>query len=235
MVGILVLIALSWVILYLVEKKSIMALGIRPVTLRIKQLLFGFITTSLLCIGTELLEMALGGSLLRVSEGFIFSQFVKMLWWDIRSVVTEELIFRGALLYILIRRLGLTAGLLISSVAFGAYHWFTMGILGNIVPMVVIFVGTGLMGYAWALAFAKTRSIVMPIGFHLGWNFTLNTIFSGGPLGNGLLLTEGGKPISDFYSLVGLWLVPVIVLLVVKYGVSKEPDDTEKILAGDVL
>jgi len=62
----------------------------------------------------------------------------------------------------------------------------------------------------------------MPIGLHLGWNFTLNTIFSSGALGDGLLLSEGGHPISDFYSLVGLWLVPLIIWLIVYNWVPGE-------------
>jgi hypothetical protein len=36
------------------------------------------------------------------------------------------------------------------------------------------------MGAAWAYAFAKTKSMALPIGFHLGWNFTFNAVFSKG-------------------------------------------------------
>ncbi len=87
--------------------------------------------------------------------------------------------------------------------------------------MFFVFIGTGLMGYAWALAFSKTRSIFLPIGLHLGWNFTFNTIFSKGPLRNGLIVSEGGN-ISDWFSLIGLWGVPVILLLMIRYWVPKE-------------
>jgi membrane protease YdiL (CAAX protease family) len=39
-------------------------------------------------------------------------------------------------------------------------------------PMVVVFIITGFMGWAWAFAFNKTNSMALPAGFHLGWNFT---------------------------------------------------------------
>lgn len=87
--------------------------------------------------------------------------------------------------------------------------------------MLVVFIGTGLMGYAWALAFSKTESIAMPIGLHLGWNFTFNSVFSNGPLGNGIFLSESSKIISDWFSLIGLWIVPLLVLIFVKRFVPK--------------
>lgn len=220
MLGILVIVIVSWILLYIAERKSILALGFLPVSKRLRQFAVGFTITAALCVADQILE-----AVLRSSEWIWHGNFrsvANMLWWDFKSVLTEELIFRGALLYILIRKLGLQKALLISSIAFGAYHWFSYGLWGNVVPMVVIFIGTGLMGYAWALAFAKTKSIFMPIGLHLGWNFTQNTVFSKGPLGEGLLELNGGESISDFYSLVGLWLIPLLLVLVVKYWLPSQ-------------
>lgn len=222
MIGILVALILSWVILYFIERKSILSLGLLPIPKRLKQLGIGFLITAVLCIGAESLEMFLKGSNLRLNENPGLDLIVGMFWWDFKSVLTEELMFRGALLFILIKRLGTKKGILISAVAFGIYHWFSFGIIGNIIPMIAVFIGTGLMGYAWALAFAKTKSILMPVGLHLGWNFTFNTIFSKGPLRNGLLISEGGNQISDWFSLVGLWVVPLIVFLIIKYWIPTE-------------
>jgi len=77
------------------------------------------------------------------------------------------------------------------------------------------------MGYAFALSFSKTKSIAMPIGLHLGWNFTVNTIFSNGPLGNGIILSESNNINSDWFSLIGLWVVPIIILFFVKLSVPQ--------------
>lgn len=225
MLGIIVALLLSWIILYLIEKESILALGFLPLPQRLGQLAIGFLISALLCVGIETLEIFLTSSTIQVNEDAGFPLILSMFWWDFRSVLTEELLFRGALLFILIKRLGVQKGILISAIAFGVYHWFSFGIIGNIVPMVVVFIGTGLMGYAWALAFAKTQSIFLPLGLHLGWNFTLNTIFSQGPLGSGLLIATGGNAISDWFSLVGLWVVPLIELLIIKYWI---PDARRK-------
>jgi uncharacterized protein len=222
MIGILVELIISWILLYLIERKNILSLGFLPILKRLKQLAIGFLIAAILCIGVESLEMLLRSSSMHLNENSSAVLILNMFWWDFKSVLTEELLFRGALLFILIERIGARKGIIISAVAFGIYHWFSFGIFGNIVPMFFVFIGTGLMGYAWALAFSKTKSIFLPLGLHLGWNFTFNTNFSKGPLRNGLLISEGGRAINDWFSLMGLWGVPVIVLLIIKYWVPKE-------------
>ncbi len=216
MIGISILLAISWALLYLTERKSILALGIVPIRRRLQQFGIGFLLTSLLCISVQFLEVTLKSTEWHLNKEVDTVLILRMSFWDLKSVITEELIFRGAILYILIRKLGTLKGMWISSIAFGIYHWFSFGILGSIIPMIVVFVGTGLMGYAWALSFSKTKSIAMPIGLHFGWNFTFNTVFSNGPLGNGILFSESNNIISDWFSLIGLWVVPIIVLLFVK-------------------
>ena len=213
---------ISWILLYLIERKNILSLGFLPITKRLKQLAIGFLITAILCIGVESLEMLWRSSSLHLNENSNAALILSMFWWDFKSVLTEELLFRGAILFILIKRIGADKAIIISAVAFGIYHWFSFGIFGNIVPMFFVFIGTGLMGYAWALAFSKTKSIFLPLGLHLGWNFTINTIFSKGSLGKGLLVSEGGHIISDWFSLIGLWGVPVILILIIMYWVQEE-------------
>ena len=213
---------ISWILLYLIERKNILSLGFLPITKRLKQLAIGFLITAILCIGVESLEMLWRSSSLHLNENSNAALILNMFWWDFKSVLTEELLFRGAILFILIKRIGADKAIIISAVAFGIYHWFSFGIFGNIVPMFFVFIGTGLMGYAWALAFSKTKSIFLPLGLHLGWNFTINTIFSKGSLGKGLLVSEGGHIISDWFSLIGLWGVPVILILIIMYWVQEE-------------
>jgi uncharacterized protein len=222
MIGILVALAISWILLYLVEKKSILALGLFPISQRLQQFGIGFLMTAILCVCVQFFESILKSSKWVVNENINGKWVWDMFYWDLMSVLTEEFIFRGAILFILIKKLGVLKGILISAIAFGIYHWFSFGILGNIIPMFFVFIGTGLMGYAWALAFSKTESMAMPVGFHLGWNFTFNSIFSHGSLGNGIFLSENEKAISSWFSLIGLWLVPLLLLIFVKHFVSEK-------------
>ena len=214
MTGILVIACISWIILYAFERKSILALGIVPDLHQVWASLKGFLVAGALCFIVKVTEIYL-----RLAEWSIntnLSDLFWLIWWDVRSVITEELLFRGALLYILVCRIGSDWAIVISAAAFGVYHWFTFGILGNIVPMVIVFIGTGLMGYAFAKACVKTGSILVPVGLHLGWNIVHNTVFSSGPLGDGLIVQKGGVVISDWFSLVHLFLAPVVLLVFVE-------------------
>jgi membrane protease YdiL (CAAX protease family) len=98
--------------------------------------------------------------------------------------------------------------------------------------MIFVFIGTGLMGYGWAWAFAKTKSIMLPFGLHLGWNFTYNTIFSKGPLGEMLLISHGGSELGDWASLLnflsGLVIVPLIILAYVHLFVREKGETTSQ-------
>lgn len=226
MIGILVAISISWLLLYLIEKKNIITLGLLPIGKRIKQFLIGFLITGILCVLVQYLESYLKSSTWILNKNITSAIVIKSFWWDFKSVLTEELIFRGALLYILIQKIGSKKSILISAIAFGIYHWFSYGVLGNVMAMILVFIGTGLMGYAWAWAFSKTKSIMLPFGLHLGWNFVYNTIFSKGPLGALVLIPKGGIELTDWASLLnfisGLVIVPIMVLIYVRYFVEKE-------------
>ena len=226
MIGILVEIVISWLLLYLIEKKNILALGFLPIGKRLKQFLIGFLITGILCVLVQYLEAYLKSSVWVLNENINGGIILNSFWWDVKSVLTEELIFRGALLYILIQKIGSKKSIFISAIAFGIYHWFSYGVLGNLMAIILVFIGTGLMGYAWAWAFSKTKSIMLPFGLHLGWNFIYNTIYSNGPLGELLLIQKGGNELTDWLSLLnfisGLVIVPIFVLIYVKYFVNKE-------------
>ena len=228
MIGILVAIAISWLLLYLIEKKNVLALGFLPIGKRLKQFLFGFLITGILCVLIQYLESCLKSSTWILNKDITSGIIIKSFWWDFKSVLTEELIFRGALLYILNQKIGSRKSVLISAIAFGIYHWFSYGVLGNVMAMILVFIGTGLMGYAWAWAFSKTKSIMLPFGLHLGWNFIYNTIFSKGPLGELVLISKGGIELTDWASLLnfisGLVIVPILVLIYVRFFVKKETE-----------
>ena len=67
---------------------------------------------------------------------------------------------------------------------------------------------------------------MLPFGLHLGWNFIYNTLFSKGPLGNLVLISQGGTDLTGWVSLLnfmtGLLLVPVVVIIFVRYFVGEE-------------
>jgi len=190
--GLLVALLVSWVLLRRVMHEPLSVLGLAPTRRRMKELFAGMLFMAVLAvinftwqahfkqIGYQRnpdygLGQALGGSL-----------------WVLQGVLFEELLFRGALLWLLIRKLGVVKACLLSSLVFGVYHWFSYDIFGSrLVLMTYILLVTGAGGWMFAFAFAKTGSLYAPIGLHLGWNLVTAVVFSAGPIGDQWWLPHG--------------------------------------------
>jgi uncharacterized protein len=127
------------------------------------------------------------------------------IWWNIKSVLFEELIFRGVIFYILIKKFGALPAITISALAFGFYHWFSYEIIGNVQQMIIVFFITGIMGLLYAYGYAKTYSLYIPVAIHFGWNFTQGFVFSKGVIGNGIFISVK-KPATRNGFLLHLFL-----------------------------
>lgn len=233
LVGILVQLAVSWILLYIFTRKHLFALGITPVGKRLSQLVTGFLFTGILCASIQLLDSALTGTRWELATDVSFMAVAEMLWWNVKSVVFEELLFRGALLYIVIQKFGSRLGIGLSAVVFGMYHWFSFGVFGSIMPMVVVFFMTALTGLVWAYAFSETKSIALPIGLHLGWNFTFNSVFSNGPLGEQIFVraSEPVQAMNEFglltYFVLPNVIVPLLTYVLVKFFYARRASKEE--------
>lgn len=228
MIGILIQLAISWLLLWLLNKKDLTVLGLKPTTERVKIFSFGFILSAICFTIYCLTTTYLTNNSWTINSNFSLKQFLSSTWWTVNSVISEELIFRGALLYILIRKTGLNIACFISAIAFGVYHWFSFGVLGNPIQMTHVFFSTGIWGLMFAYSFAKTKSLYLPTALHLGWNLFNIVIFSQGPLGHQLLINgNNGQLVSGLPSLAlylfQLFSLPVIVYVYLRKFGSTEP------------
>ncbi|HSC52750.1 MAG TPA: CPBP family intramembrane glutamic endopeptidase [Phnomibacter sp.] len=219
MLGILVQLAISWLIIWWIEKQHLSVLGFMPNRQRVQHFFVFFCLAAGFCALGFLLKMWAGNQHWKINPQLNFSLIMKGLEWNINSVLYEELIFRGVLLYILIKRLGVSTAIIISAIGFGIYHWFSMGVLGNPVPMIIIFIMTGLMGYVLALGYAKTYSLYLPIGLHFGWNLTQIFIFSNGPIGPGTFVPVGSGDFrtNSYLLFFAVTFLPIFLLLFCSY------------------
>ncbi len=195
MVGILVQLALSWFIIWLFEKGNLSVLGFFPTKKRLLDFTLFFLVTALCCSSEFFLKMYFGKEQWILNPLVSFKLIAEGLWWNIKSVLFEELIFRGVLFYILIRKLGATKAILISAISFGIYHWFSQESFGNGMQMLITFLVTGTMGLVYAYGYAKTFSLYIPCAIHLGWNATRSVIFSDKLIGDQLLIQV--KPVPQ--------------------------------------
>lgn len=195
MIGILIQLLVSWLLLWLFEKKGLGVLGFYPGRERLAGFSLFFLVTALCSSSAYFLRMFFVEERWflnpQLSTGLIFSG----IWWNLKSVLFEEFIFRGALMYILIKRIGAVKAIIISSVSFGIYHWFTHEVFGQPIPMLIEFITTGLMGVVFAYAYSKTFSLYYPIAIHLGWNLIRSVVFSETVIGDQLFVEV--KPVPQ--------------------------------------
>lgn len=209
------LILLSWLLLR-IEGKGLAELGFNAPSLRARQFAVGFCFTATAAAIQQLGFAHAAGTEWIVNPQLTSALPLKSLQWNANSVLYEELLFRGYLLYQAIRLLGARRAVLLDAAAFGIYHWFSFGVLGNPVAMAFVFIFTGMFGMMFALAFSATKSLALPVGLHLGWNLVTNLMFSAGPLGATLLVAAHGAPRVQAQGTLGMilkYLLPAAMAL----------------------
>ncbi len=179
MIGIIVQLAISWLIIWLYEKGNLSFMGLMPTKKRLLNFILFFLVTATCASSGFLLRMLVAKQSWSLNSDLSFNLVLNGIWFTIKSVLFEELIFRGVLLYILIRKLGAKKAIVISAIAFGIYHWFSHELWGNPAQMAIEFFITGAMGLVLAYGYAKTFSLYVPISIHLGWNLVQMVVFSG--------------------------------------------------------
>lgn len=223
MLGIIVQLAISWLLVWLYERNDLRVLGLVPTKARLLDFLLFFIITAICCATGFLLKMYFGGLRWELNPKLTTGLVLEGIRWNFVSVLFEELIFRGAILYILIKRLGFAKAILISAIAFGIYHWFSYGVIGNVGQMAITFLLTGTMGLLYAYGYTKTMSLYIPTAIHFGWNFTQGFVFSDGPIGTGLFKQVGTEPFrtDSYFIFFAAFLLPMLSALLINFYLLK--------------
>jgi membrane protease YdiL (CAAX protease family) len=230
MLGVIVVFILSWLLLWFFSREHITALGITPTGQRLKEFSFGLIIMAILCTINLVWQSYFKGFTYAINPEYGIRDGMHGTWWTFKAALFEELIFRGAILYLLIKKIGVVRACIIASIAFGIYHWFSYNIFGRgIIPMIYVFLVTGAGGWMFAYAFAKTKSLYAPLGLHFGWIVISIVFLSSGPLGDSLFIpdaegVEMGGWVQLFFFLFQAVIIPGMVTwyLVKRYSVPKD-------------
>lgn len=163
------------VMVKLYEKRPIHSVGI-PLHARMPAELFqGFL------IGGVMMSVVF---LVELSFGWITLEWRGLVYTDIMSIVFtsllfftlagfgEELFFRGYPFQTLVESIKAPAAVIIMSVAFSAAHAMNPNI--SWLSLFNIF----LAGIWLSVAYLKTRTLWLPTGLHVSWNFFQGTVFS---------------------------------------------------------
>jgi len=212
MIGLLVAILISWLLLQWVGDKPLTVLGVLPNRQRLKELLVGMVFMAIIAVINFTWQAHFKQISYQINPDYRLLDFLGGSFWIVQAVLFEEFVFRGVLLYLLIKRIGVVNACLFSSAVFGIYHWFSYEVFGSrLVLMIYVFLITGCGGWMFAFAFAKTKSLFAPVGLHLGWNLVTAIVFSSGPIGEQWLVQQGTEvQWSDWITLLFFSLQAIV-------------------------
>ena len=238
MLGIIVQLAISWLIIWFFVRKDSMGnkgnlnvLGFFPTKRRLIDFGIFFIITAICCASDFFMRMYFAGEQWKLNPNLSASLVLSGLWWNLKSVLFEELIFRGVLFYILIKKLGAVKAIIISAIAFGIYHWFSQEVFGDAKQMIITFLLTGTMGLLYAYGYAKSFSLYIPSAIHLGWNITRSVLFSETVIGDQLLVHVKPAPVVQVsYFVYYFWLFfPMLSALLINFLLLRKKKQVELI------
>jgi membrane protease YdiL (CAAX protease family) len=219
MIQLLGLLIISWGLIWLFEKKNLSVLGFTPTLYRLKYVSGLFIVSAICCATGFLLRIYFAREEYTIAPSLTASVVLEETWNQFRMVLTEELLCRGAILFVLIKRIGPRNGILISSGIFAVLHWLNAGVWGNAVQMGIVFAFTFAMGLLLAYAYARTFSMLMPFAIHFGWNLTQNFIFPDNQAVNHIFILAAPPPIVtvSYLVLFTMLLLPKVSVILIDY------------------
>lgn len=202
-----------------VDKRPFAGLGLKVNLQAIKDLLFGFSITAVMMGLIFFIEWILGWLTFDgfawefQNPGRVVREVLLMLAVYLLVGWQEELVSRGYWLQNLAEGLNIDWAVFISSLFFSLAHYGNPGFAWA--PLL----GLLISGYFLAYAYLRTRSLWLPIGLHIGWNFFEGTIFgfhvSGTESYRLILQTVSGPTLwtgGAFGPEAGLVLIPALLL-----------------------
>ena len=219
----IVLLALSWALIWWYEKGDLSVLGWQPTGWRLKRAALLFALTAFCCASGFWMRMYFGKEQFAANPDLTPALVLTGIWLNVQSVLFEELLCRGVGLYILLKKWGPKWAIPVSAAVFGVLHWFNQGVFGNVVQMALLFAFTFCMGLLLAYAFAKSYSLYLPFAIHLGWNLVQNFVFPEGPYGNQLLVQVLPTPevTVSYLAFFLMFFFPKIAAVTTNYLVLK--------------
>lgn len=167
-VGVLFVVGVSWICLRL-RRESLASLGLRADRRWLTDASLGLLAGC----GSALLALALmfgaGAVQMQLDPARSVEALVAGLYLFACVALLEELLFRGFVFQRLVDGIGFGAAQITMALLFALGHWGNPDLQGDArwIATLEIVLGAILLGLAWH----RTRSLALPFGLHLGWNW----------------------------------------------------------------
>ena len=170
----------SWACLRL-ECKPLAALGLRWDRTFLKELVLGTLGgVALIGLMALLIRGADAFHWVR-NPGVGLVDLLRSAWFFLAVAAFEEVIFRGYPFQRAVDGLGTPTTLILSAAVFALAHWWNPGMHGATKAWATL--NIGLAAILLGFCYLRTRSLALPIGVHLGWNWAQGSLLGFGVSG----------------------------------------------------
>lgn len=164
----------GWVLLEAVDRRPRGALGFSWTRSSIREIGIG-LAIGVLSLGVVALAFILAGWVSYQPQSGTAGEYLSTLVWGLSfflvAAATEEAIFRGYPFQALVQGIGAVPATLLASLAFALAHLRNP----NIDPLA--FLNIFLAGVMLSAAYLRTRSLWFATAVHLGWNWSMASLF----------------------------------------------------------
>jgi membrane protease YdiL (CAAX protease family) len=173
-------VTITWICLRL-RRQGLADVGLRLDAAWLRQVAGGFAFGAVEMLALVAMIWLAGGVRFELDPARGLGVLAFGLWSFAWAALVEELLFRGFVFQRLVDGIGAPAAMLLMAAGFAAAHWGNPGMEGatTVAAMVDMALGAILLGLAWL----RTRSLALPVGIHLGWNWTQGTLLGFGVSG----------------------------------------------------
>jgi uncharacterized protein len=173
-VSFLLVLLATWLCLKL-RKESMQNVGMAIDLRWLKQFLFGTLGGVAMMFATVGCIWLVGGVSFELDPQRNVQLLSYGFYMFLIGALFEEILHRGFIFQRLIDGIGVWGAQLLIATLFAVGHWGNPGMQGTtqLFSSLDLFLGSLIFG----LAYIKTRSLALPIGLHLGWNWTQGDIF----------------------------------------------------------
>lgn len=171
---------ITWAFLEL-EERPLASIGLALERRRGAQFLGGALAGAALMATTGLAIYLMNGFHWIRTPGVGPGQLFQGAWLYLSVALGEELLFRGYCFQRLEEGIGIVATLAVTALCFALAHWGNPGMTGATRFWATL--NIGLAAILLGLAYLRTRSLALPVGIHLGWNWTQGSLLGFGVSG----------------------------------------------------
>lgn len=122
-----------------------------------------------------------GGAEFEWNQSLALTSLIGGFYLVLLTAAFEEILFRGFVFQRLIGGIGIISAQLLAAILFSVGHWDNPEMDGLIKAIASLNLALGSL--VLGLAYYKTKSLFMPLGVHLSWNFVMGQIYGAGVSG----------------------------------------------------